>query len=102
MATYIGIVLSIWICSLAIWWAVSRSVRSSDVDRMKNRLLGTKRSSGKKKGDGEGAALFQTEETDKGQVINKILKKYKLTTKLQDLLEQAGVKWHPARFVHTC
>jgi len=101
MILFIGIVIAVWICSVGIWWMLSSSVRSSDMEKIKGRLLGTSKAPKKKSGE-QTAALFQTEETDKGQVVNRLLKKYNLTQKLGELLEQAGAKYNPARFVHTC
>ncbi len=102
MLLFIGIVFAVWLCSVAIWWVLSNSVRSKDLDKVKDRLLGAQKGAKKKTDEPHTSALFEPEETDKGQVVNQLLKKYNLSQRLGELLEQAGVKYNPARFVHTC
>jgi tight adherence protein B len=101
MFTIAIIALAIWIGSLLIWWVVSSRFHSADIERAKGRLLGTQKRQ-KKSGDPASAALFQQEEEVRGKIVLGILKKYHLTKKLSELLEQAGVKWNAARFVHSC
>ncbi len=91
----------IWACSMFAWWFLSRSVRNKDVDRIKGRLLGNPKPKKKTEGGG-GAALFQPDEPETGRIVSSFLKKRGLTEKLSEFLEQAGVKWNPTRFVHTC
>lgn len=100
MLTYIIIAIAIWVVCIGAFYVVWNRFRSADADRIKGRLLGTQ---AKKKADGApAAALFETEETEKGQIVSGLLKKYNLNEKLHTLLEQAGLKWNVARFVHSC
>lgn len=87
----------VWAVSMGGWIAVSKAFRRSDVDRISSRLLGTAKS-GKAKA-AQTQALIQ-QERDAGKVISALLKKYNLLPKIEQLIEQAGLKWHPVRVVH--
>src|ERR1700704_6532685 len=100
MTTFIFTVVGIWLIALTAWLLISKSVRSADMDRIKGRLIGKQQK--KAKGANEEAALFAVEEPAKGKIVLGILEKYKLRKKLKQLLEQAGLKWNPGRFVHSC
>lgn len=100
MLGFVLVVLAVWGIALLSWTVLSKRVRSADVDRMKGRLLGKEKK--EKKADPENVALFHQEDQAKGKIVRSVLTKYNLTKKLQDVLEQAGVKWDAARFVHCC
>jgi tight adherence protein B len=101
MATYVFMVIGIWLLALLGWYVASTYFRSADMDRIKGRLLGKAEAKAKKSTAAE-PALFSAEEPDKGKIVRGILEKYKLNEKLKDILEQAGTKWNPGRFIHTC
>lgn len=101
MTTFIFTVVGIWLLALAVWIMVSKSVRKSDLDRIKGRLMG-KQQKKAKSGNTAEAALFSTEEPAKGKIVIGLLEKYKLNEKLKQLLEQAGLRWNPGRFIHSC
>ncbi len=94
------IVIAIWIAAMGIWWLVSKFARSADIDKIKSRLAGPNKS---KKGPAQASVkgLIRTEQ-QAGRVIESFLKKYRLQGRLAELLEQAGLKWHPTRFIHAC
>jgi tight adherence protein B len=100
MAIFILTVIGVWLLALAAWLLVSKSFRNADMDRLKGRLVGKQKSA--KSSNQEEAALFTTEEPTKGKIVLGLLEKYKLNAKLKQLLEQAGLKWNPGRFVHSC
>jgi tight adherence protein B len=100
MMSFILVVCGIWVLALGGWWISSNFFRSQDVDRMKARLVGAPKKQAKT-GTPQ-AALFELQETDKGKIVLQILKKYNLTERIQTLLEQAGLKWNVARFIHAC
>lgn len=100
MMSFFLVVCAVWIVALGGWWIVSNVFRSKDVDRMKQRLVGTPRKQAK--AGTPQAALFELQETDKGRIVLQLLKKYNLTDRTQALLEQAGLKWNVARFIHAC
>ncbi|HUS06105.1 MAG TPA: type II secretion system F family protein [Bryobacteraceae bacterium] len=100
MAFFVIVLAAVWAVALGGWWIVSRLFRNADADRMKARLVG-----GAKKQAKPGtpqAALFENQESDKGKIVLQLLKKYNLTDRTRKLLEQAGLKWNLARFVHGC
>lgn len=99
MATFLIMVVIVWVVALASWVVLSKRVRSSDIDKMKGRVLG-KEKKVQKSDEAEKVALFQPEDQVKGKIVRKVLTKYNLTQRIQAFLEQAGVKWDAARFVH--
>jgi tight adherence protein B len=95
---FLLIAISVWACALVVWWVCSNAFRHSDLDKLKSRLLGTK--SKKTKAAGPNASLIQADE--KNDLLSaKFLKRFQLQTKLQELMEQAGMKWGTHRFVNT-
>ena len=83
-----------------VWWGCSRAFRHSDLDRLKSRLLGTSKSK-KNKGLAQNASLIHTDE--KNSLLSaKFFQRFQLQTKLQEMLEQAGMKWTTHRLVNTC
>lgn len=101
MTTFIFTVVGIWLLALAVWLVLSKSVRNADMDRIKGRLMG-KQQKKAKSSNLEEPALFTVEEPAKGKIVLGILERYKLNEKLKQLLEQAGLKWNPGRFIHSC
>ena len=102
MGLYLMIAVGIWVGSIAVWWAVSRAFQSADVDKVKNRLLGTP---GKKTKAGPKSAeqsLISVEDKITGKYVLRLLKKLELNERLGELLEQAGLKWKVARLIHAC
>ncbi|HYP07904.1 MAG TPA: type II secretion system F family protein [Bryobacteraceae bacterium] len=100
MTLFIVIVLVFWAVSLGAYFLLSRWFRSSDADKIKNRLMGTAKTA--EKSETSKVALFDVEEQPKGQIIPKLMKQFNLAVKSQQLLEQAGLKWHPVRLAHFC
>jgi tight adherence protein B len=96
---FILIAIGVWICALAIWWVCSNAFRHSDLDRLKSRLLGTSKTK-KTKTAVQNASLIQAEESG-GLLATRFLKRYRLQSKFQELLEQAGMKWSTHRLVNT-
>src|SRR5690349_17244331 len=97
MTAFLIMVVIVWAIALGSWVFLSKRVRSSDVGKMKGRILGKEK---KKSDEPEKVALFQAEDQVKGKIVRKVLTKYNLTQRIQSFLEQAGVKWDAARFVH--
>ena len=101
MTYFIIVALVIWLSALMVWWLVSNAFRKTDVDRIKNRVLGVAKVKKAKVAQTD-TSLIQREESGAGRVIEKILNKFQLHTRLQDMLEQAGLKWNVARLIHSC
>jgi len=99
---FIGVMLLIWAVAMAAWFVVSKYFKSSDIDRIKARLAGTTKSkaSKKAKADPSQASVIHGDAVVKNRVAQMLVDKYKLGPKLAIFLEQAGLPWQPARFVH--
>ena len=97
---FLIIAIAVWVCALVLWWLFSNAFRHSDMDRLKSRLLGGNKPK-KAKVAGPNASLIQTDENN-ALLSTKFLKRFQLQTKLQELLEQAGMKWSTHRLVNTC
>ena len=97
---FVIIAIAVWVCALVIWWVCSNAFRHSDLDKLKSRLLGTNKAK-KTKTAGQNASLIQTEEKG-GLLATRLLKRYQLQTKFQEMLEQAGMRWSTHRLVNTC
>ena len=96
---FLIIAIAVWVCALVLWWLFSNFFRHSDMDRLKSRLLGSNKPK-KVKAAGPNASLIQTDENN-ALLSTKFLKRFQLQTKLQELLEQAGMKWSTHRLVNT-
>lgn len=90
-----------WLGSILFWWLASRAMRSSDLSRIRGRLLGTQKT-GPKKGAARAPALIPTEDRRTGTLVMRLLSRFRLNARLQGLIEQAGLKWHLARLMHGC
>jgi tight adherence protein B len=95
------ILAAFWLGSILFWWLTSRALRSSDASRIRSRLLGGGNAKSKKS-DPRPRALLPTEEKAKGKIVLRLLDRFRLNVQLRQLLEQAGLKWHIARFAHGC
>ena len=98
---FLIIAIAVWVCALVLWWLFSNAFRHSDMDKLKSRLLGTNKPK-KNKAAIQNASLIQTDENSNALLSTKFLKRFQLQAKLQELLEQAGMKWSTHRLVNTC
>jgi tight adherence protein B len=95
---FLWIAIAVWLVAVTAWWVCSKAFRQADLDRLKNRLLGTSKK--KAKAAKDGPALIQSD-TQKGVLVARLMKRFQLQTRVQDLLEQAGLKWHASRLIHS-
>ena len=96
---FLVILIAAWLALVLLWFLLSRAFRSADMDRVKARLTGIGKA--KKKAAGNGPALIQ-ENKPAPKLLSTIMERFNLETRLQDLLEQAGMKWTPAQFTYAC
>jgi tight adherence protein B len=98
---FLIIVIAIWAVAMVAWFMVSKYFKSNDVTRVKARLLGNTKSekTSKKEDANRPGVLTQTTSKD-NNFAQVLVEKYQLGPKLGMFLEQAGVSWTPARFVH--
>lgn len=97
--TFLLIVIGVWLLVLAIWRVSSSAFRTADVDRLKARLLGTTKE--KRKASGQGPALINPDQPA-ASVLVRLVSRFNLETRLQEMLEQAGTKMTVARLLQTC
>ncbi len=98
--TFLLIAVVVWALSMVVWFMVTQAFKSSDLKQIRSRLSGKDRG-GKAKEAKAGPALFSVEDPTQGRLAKRLLERYDWTTKLNEMIEQAGVKWKPARLVHT-
>ncbi len=102
MNTYILVFGLIWLGSMAVWWVVNRAFRNADVDKMKSRILDTAAKEEKKAKAGPALPrLMNGEDLASGRFALRLLKTFDLQNRLDLLLEQAGLRWKPAKVVYT-
>ena len=41
MGFYVALFIGLWVVTMLAWWMISSAFRTAEVDRMKDRLLGT-------------------------------------------------------------
>lgn len=95
---FLWIAIGVWLVAVVAWWVCSKAFRQADLDRLKNRLLGTSKK--KAKASKEAPALIQND-VQAGVLSARLIKRFELQTRVQDLLEQAGLKWHASRLIHS-
>jgi tight adherence protein B len=99
-ALIIGIGASV--AAMAVIWTASNWFRSADSEKVKNRLLGTNKAKEKREKGKTQAALIQPTGLVQRFMVLRLLDKYNKRLNLQDLIEQAGLKWDVGRFIHSC
>ncbi len=99
--SFLIIALVVWGISVGIWFVVTQAFKNSDLKQIKSRLSGKDRGGEKTKAAKATPALFSVEDPTQGKFAKQLLQRYDWTTKLEEMIEQAGVKWKPARLVHT-
>jgi tight adherence protein B len=102
MSTFVVILVSIWLLSVAVWWLVSHVARSSEMKRMRERITDDRYKKEKKAKSASAATqLLATEDHKTGRLVLRLLHKLELSARLETLIEQSGLKWRAARVVHT-
>lgn len=96
---WFGLFVLIWVVAVVVWLVVTRAFQKSDIDRISSRLLGTAKNAATKAAKQKS---LLNKERDAGKVIAHLLKKWNLLPKLEQMIEQAGLRWHPVRVVHGC
>lgn len=100
---FVLILVLVWIVTVGGWWMMSRASKTSDADRIRNRVLGSvKGERSGKRGQKSQMSLLNEEDTSTGKFALRLLRKFELQDRLRVLLEQAGLKWKAARLIHMC
>ncbi|HXP85974.1 MAG TPA: type II secretion system F family protein [Bryobacteraceae bacterium] len=102
MSFLLAVVL-VWVLVLLAWVVVSRYFKSADATKIKERLSGGGNKAKKVKTDAAGSqSVINTQQVVKNKFAQLLVEKYRLGPRILQLLEQAGLKWPPARLVHLC
>jgi tight adherence protein B len=96
---FLIVLIAVWACAMVVWWIASNAFRHSDLDKLKSRLTGATKTKTAKASTG-GGSLIQTEEKNV-LLATKFLRRFQLQSKLQEIIEQAGMKWSTQRLVNT-
>ena len=97
---FLTVAIMIWLVAVAAWFLVTKYFKSSDADKIKQRLTGIGKAKTKAK-DSKGGEQSIIHTVQGGNKFAQLLvEKYQLGPKMQLLLEQAGLRWSPARLVH--
>lgn len=101
---YVLALVVIWAIAIGAWMLVSKYATSSEAQKIKERLTGAgkARKVSKKSGEPQPQSVIQNQETAANKLAQMLVDKYKLAPRIQELLEQAGLRWQPARLVHLC
>lgn len=90
-----------WAASVGAWALASRLMARVEARRMQRRLVGAPASKSKS-ADGKAPALLSQEDVTTGRLVQRLLARFPVIPTLRGWLEQAGLKWHPARLLHLC
>jgi len=100
---FVILMLLLWGAAVGAWIVLSRYANSVDAQKIRDRLLGTKKAA-KKKAAAAGAnapqSVIHGAEKAPNKFAQMLVDKYKLGPKITEFLEQAGLRWPPARLVH--
>src|SRR6266536_1495822 len=89
--------LIIVIGTVVIFLAMGKSA-DSDVQRVKDRLLGKTKTQKTKEGSGETPSLIKSDEPTTS-LAEKLLQNLQLAERVQSLIERAGLKWSSAKLM---
>jgi tight adherence protein B len=97
---FLPLAILVWLVAVAAWYFISKYYKSSDADKVKQRLMGIGKARQKtKETKGGEQSIIQTQQGG-NKFAQVLVEKYQLGPKMQLLLEQAGLRWTPARLVH--
>jgi tight adherence protein B len=96
--------VAIWAVAMGVWMLVSKYALSNEVQKIKDRLVGTGKVKkvSKKAAAGGAQSIIQAQDKSPSRLAQMLVDKYKLGPKMMEFLEQAGLRWAPARLVHLC
>ncbi|HYV63539.1 MAG TPA: hypothetical protein VE958_12735, partial [Bryobacteraceae bacterium] len=99
--SFLPLAILVWLVAVAAWYLISKYFKSSDADKVKQRLTGMGKAPLKKTKEGKDGeqSIIHTQQAG-NKFAQLLVEKYQLGPKIQLFLEQAGLKWTPARVVH--
>ena len=97
--TFIFIMIGIWAVCIGAWFAVSKWFKSADVNQIKNRLAN--RQEKKEVKVKKQAALIDGNDDATHRIVQ-VVRRYQAANKIEELVEQAGLRWRLAHVVRYC
>jgi len=101
MLSFILIMALIWAVFLGAWFGVSKWFKSADVNQIKNRLSNKQDKADAKAKSKKQAALI-TGDDDAAHKIVRVVKRYEAANRIEELVEQAGLRWKLSHVVRYC
>ncbi|MFZ5926604.1 MAG: type II secretion system F family protein [Acidobacteriota bacterium] len=105
MTGFLLLFFILWGGVIGLWLLLGRRAQTAGAEKITTRVLGLPEK-GKKKSKSSGksghAPLIAVEDQTTGRVVLRIIRRLELHDRLQNLIEQAGLKWKVARLVHSC
>ena len=98
MLGYSILLFLVVVIGTVIMYLAMGKAAASDVQRVKDRLLGRTKVEKAKEGGGEAPALIKSDEPH-ASVAQKILNNLQLAERVQSLIEQAGLRWTSAKLM---
>lgn len=90
-----------WLVCLGGWVLATRVAERAERKRVHSRLLGASPGQAKT-ASGRGPALLTQEDRTTGKLLQRALARFQILPTVRNWLEQAGLRWHPARLLHVC
>ena len=97
---FLGLAIIVWLAAMAAWFVISKYFKSTDADKVKQRLMGVGKARKKAKEGTAGEPSVLHTQQGGNKFAQLLVEKYQLGPKIQLFLEQAGLRWTPARLVH--
>ena len=83
---FLPLAIIVWLAAMLAWYVVSKYFKSSDADKVKQRLMGVARKQTKSAKDGQQSVIHTQQSGNKFAQL--LVEKYQLGPKIQLLLEQ--------------
>src|SRR5580704_12665594 len=99
---FLSLAIVVWLAAMAAWYLISKYFKSSDADKIKQRLTGLGKARKKTKQSKTGEQSIINAQQSGNKFAQLLVEKYQMGPKIQLFLEQAGLRWSPARLVHLC
>jgi tight adherence protein B len=98
---FLPLAIILWLAAVGAWFLISKYYKTADADKIKQRLtgIGKARVNKVKENRGGEQSIIHTQKGG-NKLAQMVVEKYQLGPKMQLLLEQAGLRWTPARLVH--
>jgi tight adherence protein B len=97
---FLPLAIVLWLVAVAAWYLISKYYKTSDAEKIKQRLTGIGKARQRKREIKSGEPSIIHTQQGGNKFAQLLVEKYQLGPKIQLLLEQAGLRWSPARLVH--